>query len=256
MFTRKGRNMTATAATYQPPTYQFIPQGHMRIMPFRVLAAWHHKESGAWLSIQSLGPAMAVVWRTSDDYAALPMLVYEVCDSLDRDDNFRRAKRVAEYMVEEGPPADLLENSRKSAEVRSEKARKAANARHAKNGVSTTETPTDAKSRPATVDVSKELEKGPRHDKAKWKWGKMEPCDIRGPLWSLDSLQPDEVKEEQHFDLVYDRYGCCDLERRWWIGDKCFKDMPVREGTLKECYEVIEKLSSIPWRNWHIGQFA
>jgi general stress protein YciG len=113
-------------------TYHFVPPGHLRIIPFRVLAAWQHAETKAWLSIQALGPAMALVWRPLDSYAATPVLVGEVCESLDRADNFRRALALAEFHLIEGPPKGLLESMQRSREFREERARKGGYATQAK----------------------------------------------------------------------------------------------------------------------------
>lgn len=110
---------------------RFVPPGHSRIIPFRVHEAWAH-DTGTWLSIQSCGPAMGIVWRTSDDYAATPMLADVVCESLDFMDNFKRASELAKFLFDEGPPQSLLESAKRSKEARSAKAQKAALAKHAK----------------------------------------------------------------------------------------------------------------------------
>jgi hypothetical protein len=107
----------------------FVPQGHARIIPIRVIHAWLHKETGTWLSIQSIGPAMAVVWRASDSWAATPYLVGEVCNSLDAGDNFNVACELAKFHLSEGPPVELVAGAKRSAEGREKKAREAANAR-------------------------------------------------------------------------------------------------------------------------------
>jgi hypothetical protein len=107
----------------------FVPPGHARIVPIRVLGAWHHKETGAWLSIQAIGPAMALVWRVCDSWGATPHLAHEICDSLDGKDNYDRACRVAELELNEGPPPDMLASAKRSALERQKKGEAAANAR-------------------------------------------------------------------------------------------------------------------------------
>ena len=107
----------------------FVPPGHARIIPFRVICAWLHEETGAWLSTQCMGPAVAVVWRASDSYAATPHLISVVCETLNGDENFRIACELAKVFLSEGPPPELMASAKRSAEARIQKAKEAANAR-------------------------------------------------------------------------------------------------------------------------------
>ena len=99
----------------------FVPPGHARIVPIRVIAAWLHEESGAWLSIQAMGPAMGLVWRSCDSWAATPHLIYVVCNSLIARENYEAACRLAEVYLDEGPPPTLMASARRSAEARAAK---------------------------------------------------------------------------------------------------------------------------------------
>lgn len=109
--------------------FGFVPPGHARIVPIRVIIAWLHKETGAWLSIQEMGPAMGIVWRSCDSWAATPHLIEVVCNSLSADENFETACRLAEFLLDEGPPDALMASALRSGEARAKKAADAANAR-------------------------------------------------------------------------------------------------------------------------------
>ena len=149
--------------------YGFVPAGHAAIIPIRVVAAWPH-ETGAWLSIQAIGPAMALVWRSSDSWAATACLVEVVCDTLDRESNYKKAIALAEYLVNEGPPPQLLASAKRSAEVRSLKASNAANARWTKG--ERKQATTQNAALPKKESKPDPMLAGPVRDDRLWEWEK------------------------------------------------------------------------------------
>lgn len=233
--------MALDSATEKLPLPRgFIPQGHNKIMPIRVIHAWHHAETNCWLSIQAIGPAMALVWRASDDWAATPHLAEEICQTLDRDENLRSAYRVGEFLLGEGPPKGLIESAERSAEVRREKAAKGGRAKAEKA----------RQTKLASIECSHvpDLEDGPKEASGRWDW--------EGYTDSWEWRETSEECREHNACFLMQRakdqtYG---LIRNWVTKDGVLKtEALIDRGTLSQCFGVMEHLAKKTPARWRQG---
>ena len=213
----------------------YVPPGHNQIMPIKVITAWRHTETGCWLSAQAIGPAVALVWRSSDSWKATPYLADEICATLDLNDNLKAAYRLAHFFLDQGPPKELLESAERSAEVRSEKASKAGKAKAEKSRQLKLASITSA-----NVD----LEKGPRAEAGKWDW----------ESYDAISYWRDVGAPDTYFTLQRARDQTYSLTRNWITNYGVSEaDVLVQGGLLSQCFGLMELLTKKSPDKWRRG---
>jgi hypothetical protein len=219
--------------------YGFVPPGHQAIMAIQVLHAWPHI-TGAWLSLQAIGRDVALIWRSCDSWKATAFKVFEVATYPTREENYAVAFKVGLFMVEEGPPAELLASAQRSAAARKEKASAAAQARWRKDAV--------RKSGPKLADINK----GPEIDATVWAWA-FDGNDGAPKIWTLKNRQTRDAE-----------FSCTSVSKdgwrlsRYWASKKAGgqSETVIKKGTLSDCFLAMESLSKRNIDDWDVGEFA
>lgn len=200
-------------------------------------------ESGCWLFIREVGPAMLIQWKTMPTYMARPVTVEAHCPTLDAQANLATAIVRCEELLKAGPSAAVLAKKETEQKHRKEGGKRGYGAKAERD-----------LARKGADDY--DFLTGPRYDAKKWQWSRQE--DYRWPSFLLayqktpnTCIVLDDKKNDGNWSVL----------RGWWSNDDPdtganLTDQTPSNMTWPEACALASKLARSNPADWTKGNIA